>query len=118
MGSGSRREYEEKLKLEHFHERREALMEEAPAALREKLQWIQTWFDEDWRRNILSRYELALRVSEIYDDVTDNNGGRYGSGAVEVIKTCFRWDDGVIYQALRLVEAFIGSEESNARSAC
>jgi hypothetical protein len=85
---------------------RQTILDTAPPALREKLLWIDDWFSEDWKRSILGRYQISLHIRDIYLDVMENNGGRYGAQAVQMIRNYFGWDQGTIYQALKVTEAY------------
>jgi hypothetical protein len=100
------RQYELGLQREIALERAETILSESPPALREKIDWIRTTVEEEWRRSIVSRYQIAAAIKEVYDDVNDNNGSVYGARAVEAVKKALGWDDGVIYQALRVADAF------------
>ncbi len=84
----------------------ETILSESPPALREKVEWIRGSFADEWRRGLVSRYQVAVVIREIYDDVTDNKGSVYGARAVEAIKKAFGWDDSVVYQALHVADAF------------
>ena len=99
-------QFELQLQREIAQERAEAILDESPPPLRERVAWIRRTFEDDWRRSIVSRYRVAVVVREIYDDVTGNRGSVYGARAVEAIKKAFGWDDGVIYQALHVADAF------------
>jgi hypothetical protein len=54
----------------------------------------------------VGRYQIALILKDVYDDVTENNGAVYGAKAIKAIQLIFGWDDGVIYRALHVAEAF------------
>jgi hypothetical protein len=99
-------------RLQQFNRQleRETILDTAPPALREKLEWIQSWFVEDWKRSIVGRYQISAIISEIYNDVNENNGRRYGANAVKMIKQYFGWDEGVIYQALQVADSFTLAE--------
>jgi hypothetical protein len=99
-------QFELQLQREIALERAEAILAESPPLLRERVAWIRHTFEEDWRRSIVSRYQVAVVIRDIYDDVTENKGSVYGAKAVEAIKKAFGWDDGVIYQALHVADAF------------
>jgi hypothetical protein len=99
-------QFELQLQREIALERAEAILNESPPLLREKVAWIRRTFEDDWRRSIVSRYQVAVVIREIHDDVTENKGSAYGARAVEAIKEAFGWDDGVIYQALHVADAF------------
>jgi hypothetical protein len=98
--------FEQALQRDHPLERAEDIFQESPPLLREKVEWIRSSFEEEWRRSITFRYQAAVLIKEIYDDVNQNNGATYGAKAVQAIKLSFGWDDGVIYQALHVAEAF------------
>src|SRR4051794_18282016 len=94
------------LQREFAHDEAEAILDESPPALTEKVTWIRNTFEREWRQGVVTRYQVAVIIRDIYDDVTDNNGSVYGARAVEAIKKSFGWDDGVIYHALHVAEAF------------
>src|SRR4051794_21229983 len=98
--------FELELEREAALERAEAILRESPPILREKVEWIRTSFDEEWRRSIVSRYQIAIIIRDIYDDVTDHKGSVYGAHAVEAIQAMFAWDNGVIYHALNFADAY------------
>jgi hypothetical protein len=100
------RQFELELQRDIAQERAEAIIRESPPALGEKIAWIRDTFEEDWRRSVVCRYQVAALIREIYDDVTEHNGAVYGAKAIAAIKQAFGWDDGVIYQALHVAEAF------------
>jgi hypothetical protein len=100
------RQFELELQRDIAQERAEAIIRESPPALGEKIAWIRDTFEDEWRRSVVCRYQVAVVVREIYDDVTDNNGAVYGAKAIAAIKKAFGWDDGVIYQALHVADAF------------
>jgi hypothetical protein len=106
MTAGHIQQYELRLQREIALERVETILSESPPALREKIDWIRTTVEDEWRRSIVGRYQIAVAIKEVYDDVADNNGSVYGARAVEAIKKALGWDDGVIYQALRVAGAF------------
>jgi hypothetical protein len=91
---------------EYALERLESILSDSPPLLREKIAWIRNTFEEEWRHSIMSRYQVALVIRDIYDDVTDNKGSVYGAKAVEAIKKAFGWDNSVIYQTLHVADAF------------
>jgi hypothetical protein len=99
-------QFELELRREIAQGRAEAILDESPPPLREKIDWIRRTFEDDWRRSVVSRYQVAVALREIYDDVTGNGGSVYGARAVEAIQQAFGWDDGVIYQALHVADAF------------
>jgi hypothetical protein len=99
-------QFELHLRHEIARERAEAILDESPPPLREKIDWIRRTFEDDWRRSVVSRYQVAVALREVYDDVTENQGSVYGARAVEAIQQAFGWDDGVIYQALHVADAF------------
>jgi hypothetical protein len=99
-------QFELHLRQEIAQERAEAILYESPPPLREKIDWIRRTFEDEWRRSVVSRYQVAVVIREIYDDVTENKGSVYGARAVEAIQQAFGWDDGVIYQALHVADAF------------
>jgi hypothetical protein len=99
-------QFELQLKHEMAQEQAEALMNESPPALRDKITWIRNYFEDEWRRSIVGRFQVAAVIRDIYDDVTDNGGAVYGTKAVEAIKKAFGWDDGIIYQALHVADTF------------
>src|SRR3954453_1177141 len=90
-------QFELQLQRQHVQDCAEAILDESPPALREKIEWIRNYFDDEWRGGILGRYQIAVIIREIYDDVNDSNGAAYGAKAVEAIKRLFGWDGGVIY---------------------
>ena len=90
--------------------RRATALATMPEPLREKIRWIEDWFKEDTRHNILSRYELGSQIVEVYDDVHERQGGRYGARAVEEIKRYFDWDRTTIYIALAVASVFTREE--------
>jgi hypothetical protein len=100
------RQFELELQRDIARERAEAIIRESPPALGEKIAWIRDTLEDDWRRSVVCRYHVAALVREIYDDVTDHNGAVYGAKAIAAIKKAFGWDDGVIYQALHVADAF------------
>jgi hypothetical protein len=83
-----------------------AILRESPPVLREKLAWITSTLADDWHRSIEIRYQIAVVIRDIFDDVTENNGSVYGAKAVQAIKDTFGWDDGVIYRAINVANAF------------
>jgi hypothetical protein len=99
-------QYELQLQQEITQERIERILEQSPPVLREKIAWIRECFADEWRRSIEWRYQVAVLIRDIYDDVTENRGAVYGAKAIEVIKQSFGWDNGVIYQALHVADAF------------
>jgi hypothetical protein len=99
-------QFQLQLKHEMAQDEAEVLMDESPPALREKITWIRNYFEDEWRRGIVGRYQVAAVIREIYDDVTDNKGVVYGAKAVKAIKKAFGWDDGIIYQALHVADTF------------
>jgi hypothetical protein len=99
-------QFELQLQHEMAQGEAEALMNESPLALREKITWIRDYFEDEWRRSIVGRYQVAAVIREIYDDVADNGGAVYGAKAVEAIKKAFGWDEGIIYQALHVADTF------------
>jgi hypothetical protein len=116
MTAGHIQQYELRLQREIALERAETILSESPPALREKIDWIRTTVEDEWRRSIVSRYQIAVVIKEVYDDVNGNKGSVYGARAVEAIKKALGWDDGVIYQALRVAGAFTpGQIEDMAR---
>jgi hypothetical protein len=106
-------QFELQLQHEMAQEQAEVLMDESPPALREKITWIRNYFEDEWRRGIVGRYQVAAVIREIYDDVTDNKGAVYGAKAVKVIKKVFGWDDGIIYQALHVADTFTPEQIEN-----
>src|SRR5262245_61983654 len=100
------RQFELELERDIAQERAEAIISESPPALGEKIAWIRDTLEDDWRRSVVCRYQVAVLIREIYDDVTDNHGSVYGAKAIAAIKKAFGWDDGVIYQALHVADAF------------
>jgi hypothetical protein len=99
-------QFELELQREFALDRAEAILDKSPPALREKVTWIRNYFEDEWRRSIVGRYQVAVIIREIYDDVTDSKGSVYGANAVEAIKESFGWDDGIIYKALHVADAF------------
>jgi hypothetical protein len=100
------RQFELQLQRDIAQERAEAIIRESPPALGEKIAWIRDTLEDDWRRSVVCRYQVAVLIREIYDDVTDHNGAVYGAKAIAAMKQAFGWDDGVIYQALHVADAF------------
>ncbi len=98
--------FELELKRNRSLEHVEKILDESPPALREKLDWIGRTFEEDWKRSIVSRYQIAVAIREVYDDVAENNGSVYGAKAVQAIKGALGCDDGLIYQAINVADAF------------
>lgn len=98
--------FELELRSNLARDRVETILRESPPALREKLAWITSTLADDWRRSIVSRYQIAVAIREIYEDATDNKGTVYGAKAVEAIKKVLGCDDTVIYQALHVADAF------------
>jgi hypothetical protein len=98
--------FELELQRELTLDRVEVILSESPPALRDKVTWIRATFDDEWRRSIVARYQVAVVIREIYEDVTENKGSVYGAKAVEAIKKALAWDDAVIYQALHVADAF------------
>lgn len=90
--------------------RQEEILRDAPQNLREKLEWIRDWVEDEWKRSVLGRYQIACTIREIYDDVNEQHGGRYGARAVEMIKAFFEWNNNDIYDALQVAEAFTQEE--------
>lgn len=99
-------QYNLQLQHEFTQERVETLLSESPPALREKVTWIRNYFHDEWRRSIVGRYQVAVAIREIYDDVTEKGGAVYGTKAVKIIKKAFGWDDGLIYRALNVADTF------------
>src|SRR4051812_42532020 len=104
------KQYELELERQSNLDRVRSILDESPPALRQKVEWIRNAFEDEHRRSIVFRYQVAVVIREIYDDVNDGNGSVYGARAVEVIKKAFGWDDGVIYQALHVADAFTPEE--------
>src|SRR5262245_18211991 len=98
--------YEAQLEKEAAMERRERILSEATEELRTKLEWIQSWFETEWRRAILVRYDLAVQGQEVYEHVHEPRGRRAASGAVDARAQYFGWDEGFIYDCLRVARAF------------
>jgi hypothetical protein len=109
------RRFELHLRREIARERAEAILDESPPPLRAKADWIRRTFEDDWRRSVVSRYQVAVALREIYDDVTENQGSVYGARAVEAIQQAFGGDDGVIYQALHVADAFTPEQSAWVR---
>jgi hypothetical protein len=99
-------QFELQIQREIAQDRVEALLRQSPPALRNKIDWIRATIDDEWRRSIVNRYQVAVVIKDIYDDVTENKGSVYGAKAVEAIKKALGWDDGIIYQALHVADAF------------
>src|SRR4051812_3369270 len=99
-------QFELQLQREEAQDRAERILQDSPPTLREKINWIRNYFEDEWRRSILGRYQVAVILREIYDDVTEHNGAVYGAKAVEAIKDMFGWDNGIVYQALNVADAF------------
>ena len=97
-------------------DRRRELYQNAEPALREKLDWIQAWWEREYRHHALSLYELGRQCKVVYDDVSKRRGRRYGAEAVDVIEEYFQLDEGLIYRALRLANAFSEQEIQEATS--
>ena len=95
---------------ESIEEKRASIYQNANPALRKQLDKIQEWFDVDARHSIKVRWELALQIKAIYDDVTEHRGNRYGVHAIDQIRAFFGWDGGVIYSALRIAKQFTQEE--------
>jgi hypothetical protein len=102
--------FELELKRNNALEHVEEILDDSPPALREKVEWLAGTLAEDWRRSVVCRYQIAVTIRDIYDDVNENNGAVYGAKAVKVIKGRFGWDDGVIYRALIVANAFTLAE--------
>src|SRR4051794_11449651 len=99
-------QYDDQLRREFDQEQAENLIDESPPALREKVEWIRNYLDDEWRRSITGRYQLALVIKQVYDDVKENNGAVYGARAVDALKKAFGWKEGIIYQALHVADTF------------
>jgi hypothetical protein len=93
-----------------IEEKRERIYREAPAALQKKIDWLQKWFDKEARDSIKRHYELGQAFKEIHDDATKYQGKTYGIHAVDQIKDYFGWDEGVIYNCMRMVQNFTKEE--------
>jgi hypothetical protein len=106
MALGRIQQFELQIQREIAQDRVEALLRQSPPALREKIDWIRATIDDEWRRSIVNRYQVAVVIKEVYDDVTEDKGSVYGAKAVEAIKKALGWDDGLIYQALHVADAF------------
>lgn len=91
-------------------DRRAELYHSADQALREKLDGIQAWLEREYRHHALALYELGRQCQEVYDDVSERQGRRYGAGAVDVIEAYFNLQAGLIYRALRLANAYSEQE--------
>lgn len=107
------KQYEFELERMFAVERAESILDKSSPILREKVDKIRHCFEDAWRCSILNRYQVAVIIRDIYDDVNDNNGSVYGAKAVEAIKKLFGWDDGIIYQALNVANAFTPEELDN-----
>jgi hypothetical protein len=107
--SGIKR-YEFELERQFAVEEADTIMIDSPPILREKLEWVRACFQDEWRRSFLIRYQIAVVIRDIYDDVKDNKGKMYGAKAVDAIKKMLGWDDGVIYQAINVANAFTPEE--------
>jgi hypothetical protein len=106
MGISRSKQFELDFQRQFALERVETILDESPPVLREKLEWIRSCFEDEWRRSVQGRYQIAVAIREIYEDVTEHNGSVYGAKAVEALKKAFEWDDGVIYQTLHVADAF------------
>jgi hypothetical protein len=106
MGMSKIKQFELQLKHRDARERAEWQIQQAPPILAKKIDFIRNVFEDEWRRSLVGRYQVAVIIKEIYDDVNDNNGAVYGAKAVEVLKDLFGWDKFVIYQAIHVAETF------------
>ena len=106
MAVSRSQQFELQFRREMIQERLERILRESPSALGEKIQCIRNFFTDEWRRSILGRYQIAVLIRDIYNDVTDNQAPSYGAKAVDAIKDAFDWDAGVIYQAMNVAETF------------
>jgi hypothetical protein len=71
-------QFELQLQQEIARERAGAILDESPPLLRAKVDWIRRTFEDDWRRSVVCRYQVAVALREVYDDVTANATTRSG----------------------------------------
>ncbi len=106
MGLSRRQQFELEFERPFARNHAESIISQSPPILAEKIEFIRAFFEKHRRLTIVGRYQVAVTIREIYDDVNENNGAVYGAKAVQVIKDFFGWDDGTIYHAMRVADAF------------
>jgi len=85
---------------------REKILNGMTPACRKKLKDFENWLRKEVNHTLHSRYELGLKVREIYDDEQKNGGKLYGKNAIGRICKILRWDDGVIRASLKFVQTY------------
>jgi hypothetical protein len=106
MGINRSQQLERQFQREYAQDRAEGIIAQSPPILADKIAFIRTFFEDELRRSIIGRYQVAVVIQEIHNDVTDNKGTIYGTKAVKVIKDFFGWDDTFIYNALNVAETY------------
>ena len=85
---------------------RQRILEGMTPAFREKLEYFEAWMRAEAGHTLRTRYELGLRVREVYEDEKNHGGSVYGKNAIGRICKLLGWEDDVIRLSLRFVRAF------------